>query len=257
MVDVVAIHSFRGGTGKSTVSSNLAVALADKGKRVLILDMDIKSPGIHAIFGFDEGSFEETLNDYILGQCKVEDIVYDISDELEIKEEGELFFVPSSIAFGDIATLLTTKKAIRKIERAIKELIEWYDLDYVVVDTHPGINEEALVASELSNISFVIVRPDNQDYQGLKVMLDVGSKIDENIHIVLNKISPKQEPKKVAAKITKLFKVPVAAALPFSQDILFSESRHVFYRTKPHHAFSKEINKLRKTVLERTENEEK
>ena len=51
---IVSIHSFRGGTGKSNTTANLASQVALAGKRVGIVDTDIQSPGIHVLFGLDE-----------------------------------------------------------------------------------------------------------------------------------------------------------------------------------------------------------
>ena len=54
MAQIVSVHSFRGGTGKSNLTANLAVLTALQGKRVGIVDTDVQSPGIHVLFGFDE-----------------------------------------------------------------------------------------------------------------------------------------------------------------------------------------------------------
>ena len=68
MSKIVSIHSFRGGTGKSNISANLAVLTALKGKRVGVVDTDVQSPGIHVLFGFDEDRVERALNDYLWGR---------------------------------------------------------------------------------------------------------------------------------------------------------------------------------------------
>ena len=59
MAKVVSVHSFRGGTGKSNMTANLAATVASKGLRVGIVDTDIQSPGIHVIFGLDEKQVKE------------------------------------------------------------------------------------------------------------------------------------------------------------------------------------------------------
>ena len=53
MSSILAIHSFRGGTGKSNLSANLATCLALSGKKVAIFDTDLASPGVHVLFGFE------------------------------------------------------------------------------------------------------------------------------------------------------------------------------------------------------------
>ncbi len=51
MATIVSVHSFRGGTGKSNTTANLAAILASDGHRVGVIDTDIQSPGIHVILG--------------------------------------------------------------------------------------------------------------------------------------------------------------------------------------------------------------
>ena len=63
MCEIISVHSFRGGTGKSNLTANLAATLALKGKRVGVVDTDIQSPGIHVIFGLDEDTMNYSLND--------------------------------------------------------------------------------------------------------------------------------------------------------------------------------------------------
>ena len=54
MTQISSIHSYRGGTGKSNLTANLATTIALSGKRVGIVDTDIQSPGIHILFRLDE-----------------------------------------------------------------------------------------------------------------------------------------------------------------------------------------------------------
>ena len=62
---IVSIHSFRGGTGKSNTTANLAAQVAIAGKRVGVVDTDIQSPGIHVLFGLDESKMGKTMNDFV------------------------------------------------------------------------------------------------------------------------------------------------------------------------------------------------
>lgn len=51
---IVTIHSYRGGTGKSNITANIAVCAHEAGKRVAVLDTDLQSPGVHILFNFDQ-----------------------------------------------------------------------------------------------------------------------------------------------------------------------------------------------------------
>ena len=57
MATIISVHSFRGGTGKSNTTANLAAVVAAAGQRVGVIDGDIQSPGIHVLFGLtgDDG----------------------------------------------------------------------------------------------------------------------------------------------------------------------------------------------------------
>ena len=248
MAKIIAIHSFRGGTGKSTITSNLAAYLASLGNRVLIIDTDIKSPGVHAIFGLHEDSLQCTFNDYLTGDCTAEEIVYDVSEQAKLKQ-GNLFLTPSSIEYGDIANTLISKYSYKLLKKAFDELIEKFKLDYLIVDTHPGINEETLLAAEMSDAFLIIVRPDNQDYQGAKVSTEIAKKLNINSYIILNKVHAKMNKKEIVKYVEDVFGFPVIGTIPFSEDVLLSESKHVFYKKKPRHPFSKEIKKIISEVL--------
>ncbi len=67
MPEIVLVHSFRGGTGKSNTTANLATATAMTGKRVAVIDTDIQSPGIHVLFGQEQVNAAQTLNQYLWG----------------------------------------------------------------------------------------------------------------------------------------------------------------------------------------------
>ena len=82
MSQIIAMHSFRGGTGKSNTTANVATLLAAEGRRIGIVDTDIQSPGIHVLFGLDEDSMVHSLNDYLWGKCAIQEAAHDITARL-------------------------------------------------------------------------------------------------------------------------------------------------------------------------------
>ena len=68
MAAIVSVHSFRGGTGKSNTTANVAAILALSGKRVGVIDADIQSPGIHVLFGLAGDDISASLNDFLFGK---------------------------------------------------------------------------------------------------------------------------------------------------------------------------------------------
>src|SRR5687767_12451644 len=128
MTEIVSIHSFRGGTGKSNTTANLAVAIARRGNRVGIVDTDIQSPGIHVLFELDDEKIDRCLNDYLWGDCAIEDAAYDVSDRLGI-EPAELatlgagvHLVPSSIRVDQITRVLREGYDVGVLNDGFREL---------------------------------------------------------------------------------------------------------------------------------------
>src|SRR5512139_3428781 len=106
MSKIVSVHSFRGGTGKSNTTANLATLLASRGKRVGVVDTDIASPGIHVLFGLEEEQMVHSLNDYLWGKCEIQETAHDVTPNLGSDVSGRVFLVPSSIKAGEIARVL-------------------------------------------------------------------------------------------------------------------------------------------------------
>jgi MinD-like ATPase involved in chromosome partitioning or flagellar assembly len=106
MAHIVSIHSFRGGTGKSNITANMAALLALEERRIGVIDTDVQSPGIHILFGLDEAEMRYALNDYLWGTCGIKETAYNVTARLGDAYPGEVFLIPSSIKAGEIARVL-------------------------------------------------------------------------------------------------------------------------------------------------------
>ena len=148
MSKIISIHSYRGGTGKSNSTANLAASLACAGKRVGIVDTDLPSPGIHVLFGFDESKLNKTLNDFLWGRCPVKDAAYDVTSTLgkAATPESALYLIPASIRINDISKILREGYDVELLNDGFQDLLEHLKLDYLFVDTHQGLSEETLLS---------------------------------------------------------------------------------------------------------------
>jgi len=164
---IVSVHSFRGGTGKSNLTANLAANVALKDHRVGIVDTDIQSPGIHALFGLDAERIGRCLNDYLWERCSVEETAYDVSAALDrrLTADAAIYLVPSSIKSGDIARVLREGYDVGRLNDGFQDLAARLRLDHLFIDTHPGLNEETLLSIAVSDLLILLMRPDRQDYQ--------------------------------------------------------------------------------------------
>jgi len=146
MAKIISVHSFRGGTGKSNTSANLAYLCAMKGLKVGVVDTDIQSPGIHVLFGLDEEAMGRSLNDYLWGKCAIEETAYDVTPTLGAQMKGKVYLISSSIKAGEIARVLREGYDVGLLNDGFESLIKNLDLDLLVIDTHPGLNEETLLS---------------------------------------------------------------------------------------------------------------
>jgi MinD-like ATPase involved in chromosome partitioning or flagellar assembly len=246
---IVSIHSFRGGTGKSNITANTATCIASKGNRVGVIDTDIQSPGIHVIFGFDESNIHESLNDYLWGRCVVEDIAYDVTNNIGIKN-GELYFIPSSMKVGEIARILREGYDAELLNDGLKKVMSIFGMDYLFIDTHPGLNEETLISAAISDVFIIVLRPDDQDYQGTSISLEVARRIGiTRPSLVINKIPGSYDLTEVRTKIQDAYECEVIGAIPLSEDLAKTGSKEVFILKHPGHSFSDAIREISENII--------
>jgi septum site-determining protein MinD len=189
MTKIVCVHSFRGGTGKSNLSANLATALALTGRKVAVIDTDLASPGVHVLFQFTPGPDDATLNDHLQGDAPIETCCHEVTPAEVRDKSGHVFLVPASMQSDRIARLLREGYEVEKLNDAHFYHGEHRHLDVIIVDTHPGINEETLLTTAISDCLVMVMRPDSQDYLGTAVALEVAQRLDvPNALLVVNKL---------------------------------------------------------------------
>lgn len=229
MSKIVSIHSFRGGTGKSNTTANLASLLAMDGARVGVVDTDIQSPGIHVLFGMDEADMKHSLNDYLWGKCDIKDAAHDVTGRLGSGVKGQIYLIPSSIKAGEIARILREGYDVGLLTDGFRDVANKMDLDYLLIDTHPGLNEETLLSIAISQVLIIIMRPDSQDYQGTAVTVDIARKLDvPNMLMVVNKTPQAYDVDDVRERVEKSFNCDVASVIPHSDEMMVLASSGIF-----------------------------
>jgi MinD-like ATPase involved in chromosome partitioning or flagellar assembly len=251
MRKIISIHSFRGGTGKSNTSANLAALLAMKGLRVGVVDTDIQSPGIHVLFGLDEAKIHHSLNDYLWGKCKIQDTAHDVTASLSLSLKGQVFLIPSSIKAGEIGRILREGYDVSLLNDGFQELMRALKLELLIIDTHPGLNEETLMSIAISDVLVVILRPDHQDYQGTSVTVEVARKLGvPRLLLLVNKTPQAFSEQTVKERVTQAYRAEVAAVIPHSEELLTLASGGIFVLRYPDHPVTKRLEQLAEKLLE-------
>lgn len=256
MGQIISIHSFRGGTGKSNLTANIATMTAMEGYRVGIVDTDIQSPGIHVLFGFDESNMKVALNDYLWGKIEIHEAAYAVHEhvsgqpEREFLKDLKLWLIPSSIRTGEIARILREGYDVGMLNDGFHSLMEKLELDFLFIDTHPGLNDETLLSIAISNALIIILRPDSQDFQGTAVTVDVARKLEvPKLRLVINKaLSQVYDINKLKEEIEQIYSSKVSAVLPLSEDVAFNASKNIFGALHPDHPWTQAVRAVAKDI---------
>lgn len=256
MGKIVCIHSFRGGTGKSNITANLAAQAALTGKRVCIMDTDIQSPGIHVLFGLDGNKMGKTLNDFLYQKCTIQETTFPVGEkgtdaEGRAKLLGKkLWLIPSSIKGLEISQVLREGYDFNRLNAGFQTLIKELILDYLFIDTHPGLNQETLLSIAISDMLIILLRPDDQDIQGTAVTVDIARSLDvPELILLVNKALPKLDRADIKARFESEFQAPVAGILPLTFDLAENASKDLFSLSRPNHEWSVALRDVAETVL--------
>jgi MinD-like ATPase involved in chromosome partitioning or flagellar assembly len=250
MSKIISIHSYRGGTGKSNLTANLAATVVQLGKRAAIVDTDIQSPGVHILFGMGEENIKLTLNDYLYGRCSIHKAAYDVTHVLGNSGDGALYLLPSSIKPADITRVLREGYDVSMLNEGYHDLIDALDLDYLFIDTHPGLNEETLLSIAISDAVILILRPDQQDFQGTAVTVEVARKLEQdNLLLVINKALPSLDLADLRRQVAQTYRAPVATVLPLSEDMVRLGSAGLFSLKNLNHPYSQGVREVASHIL--------
>ncbi len=245
MSQIISIHSFRGGTGKSNTTANLSALLASLGNRIAVVDTDIQSPGVHILFELEESEIGYSLNDYLWGNCSIKEAAYDVTNRLGGDVSGKVFLVPSSIKAGEIARILREGYDVGMLNDGFQDLTEDLNLDILLIDTHPGLNEETLLSIAISDTLLIILRPDHQDYQGTSVTVEVARKLEvPDLKLIVNKVPQVYDRADVKQRVEQTYDAEVAAVLPHSDSMMALGSSRIFAIKFPEHEITQSLREL-------------
>jgi len=142
---MIAVASGKGGVGKTNVSVNLAVALAEEGERVMLVDCDMGLANAALLLGMDP---PWTIGDLLAGRCNIGDLIQ--------QGPGGLQFVPGHHGTGSGSTLSPAErqKLLATIEPRSRRL------DQIIIDTAAGIDTSNLALIAEADEQMIVVAPE-------------------------------------------------------------------------------------------------
>ncbi|MFX0090339.1 MAG: MinD/ParA family protein [Candidatus Hodarchaeota archaeon] len=184
----IAIHSYKGGTGKTSISLNLSTLVAQEGKNTCLLDWDFSGPSLNEIFEINP---EFYLNDLIEGRCAIEDVLVDVAPSIGVPGE---FLVGFADPEAESIRAMTKKgrefqmKALRRVF-ALKRHLEEKSVELVIFDTSPGVSYSSLNAIIISDKVVIIMKPYKPDFGGtLNMLRGIHTELDKESYLLVNKV---------------------------------------------------------------------
>lgn len=253
MSKIIAVHSYKGGTGKTSLSVNLAASLAKMGKKVCLFDLDFRAPSLFAILKVQD--VEHYFNDYLNDTCEIDQAMIDLSDRLT--GNGKLYASianPATEAIRDISSK-DRKWEMRALGRllSLREiLLRDQKFDYLVFDTSPGLQYSSINAIVAADFVIVATTADRSDVDGTKRMLaELYNLFEKKTGLVLNKVldpSATSRKAEIAAKIKNDYQVPLLGIMPCFCEVLRGEGNFIFVQDKTDHPFTKIIAEMAKKI---------
>ena len=139
MAKIIAVHSYKGGTGKTLLSLNLAVLYANRGKNVCLLDLDFRAPSLHSILKVKNAEY--WVNDYLNGVYDIKKVLVDLSKTHA--KRGRLLVGlanPSTEAIREMSAKdrKWEMKALGRLLSLKNSLMNDMEIDYIIFYTSPG-----------------------------------------------------------------------------------------------------------------------
>jgi cellulose biosynthesis protein BcsQ len=230
MTRCIAFHSYKGGTGKTTLACNSAALLARKGYKVCLLDLDIYAPSFQSYFDrepivgindflnsnvevdkamIDYTSAVENLKDSIRATVSSYPYPTRSENEKKIRKRGELWIGFSNLQKKGVFELenadsATKRDIIRRFIYLRERLISDFHADYIIIDTSPGMRFWSINSLAIADILLLTLKMGSLDVDGTRIAVNEiyksFTKFGSKAYLLFNLIAGYCVPEAVASR---------------------------------------------------------
>jgi len=169
----IAIANQKGGVGKTTTSINLSAALASKGKKILVVDIDPQGNTTSG-FGINKNELENTIYEVLLGECTVQDCILK-----EIYPNLSILPTNVNLAAAEIELIDSERK-----EFILKKEIDWVkdQYDYIIIDCPPSLSMLTINAMTTADSVLVPIQCEYYALEGLSQLIHTVNLVKERLN---------------------------------------------------------------------------
>ena len=253
MPQIITVNSFRRAVGRSSLVANLGTLLARRGLRVGVIDADFQGPCQHLLFDLDARQIQHTLNDFLWGKCAITEVSIDISKQVKCKSPGKLILVPASTDVNDVLRILRAPFDVDRFNEGLRQLSKAHQLDFILLDTSAGLNENTLLSMALANSLIIMLRPDKQDYQGTAVTIEVAQGLGAPCqYIIMNETPHNLDIENARKQLETTYQCQVGALLPHSEALASLASGGILAVEVPVDPYIKQLKEMADKIAEKT-----
>lgn len=173
MGKTIAIANQKGGVGKTTTAINLSACLAEKDKKVLVIDTDPQGNTTSG-FGIDKNNLENTIYELILGECSISDcIIKKVVDNVSV--------LPSNV---NLAAAEIELIGIDKKEYILKKEVDYIkdEYDFIIIDCPPSLNMLTINAMTTADSVLVPIQCEYYALEGLSQLIHTINLVKERLN---------------------------------------------------------------------------
>ena len=170
---IIAIANQKGGVGKTTTSINLSACIAEKGKKVLVIDIDPQGNTTSG-YGIEKNELENTIYELMLGECSIEDcIIKDVIKNVSI--------LPSNV---NLAAAEIELIGVERKEYILKNEVDWIKdrYDFIIIDCPPSLSMLTVNAMTTADSVLVPIQGEYYALEGLSQLIHTVNLVKERLN---------------------------------------------------------------------------